>query len=301
MNEEENKQTEAVEENLESTDKKVEVKSESLASPRPYKHKNREDVYKDNDDTQSAATDGTDTEENSEATPDDQRPASAEDKVFKKRYDDLKRHYDSTISKHKDELLRLKKQVEEATKKAYLPQMSKDELDDWRKDNPEMYDVMKTLAYEEADEKTKAVETKLEELKNTQLNLSREKAEVELLKLHPDFYEIKDSDEFHEWAEKQDDMFKNWLYNNFDNSKLAARAIDLYKMDSGLSKKAKVSSAEAKAEAAKAVTKTRTGDENKMQDKRVWSIKEISKLKPHEFDKLEKEIDLAKREGRITT
>ena len=72
-------------------------------------------------------------------------------------------------------------------------------------------------------------------------------------------------------------------------------------MDSGLSRKPKVSSAEAKAEAAKAVTKTRTGDENKMQDKRVWSIKEISKLKPHEFDKLEKEIDLAKREGRITT
>ena len=160
---------------------------------------------------------------------------------------------------------------------------------------------MKTLAYEEADEKTKAVEIKLEEIKNAQLNLSREKAEVELLKLHPDFYEIKDSDNFHEWADKQDDMIKNWLYNNFDNSKLAARAIDLYKMDSGLSRKPKVSSAEAKAEAAKAVTKTRTGDENKMQDKRVWSIKEISKLKPHEFDKLEKEIDLAKREGRITT
>ena len=178
--------------------------------------------------------------------------------------------------------------------------MSKDELDDWRKENPEMYDVMKTLAYEEADEKSKAVEAKLEEIKTAQLNLAREKAEVELLKLHPDFYEIKSSDEFHEWAEKQDDMIKGWLYNNFDNAKLAARAIDLYKMDSGLSKKAKVSSAEAKAEAAKAVTRTRVGDENKIKDKKVWSLKEISKLKPHEFDKLESEIDLAKREGRIT-
>ena len=70
------------------------------------------------------------------------------------------------------EILKLKKQVEQAAKKAYLPQMSKDELDDWRKDNPEMYDVMKTLAYEEADEKTKAVEVKLEEIKNAQLNLA---------------------------------------------------------------------------------------------------------------------------------
>jgi hypothetical protein len=299
MNEEE-KQTEVIEEGTESTP--VETKSESLGSPKPYKNKDREDVWKDDEpnNEQSAATVDKDTEETSKATPEEQRPANAEDRVFKKRYDDLKRHHDSTISKHKDELLRLKKQVEEATKKAYLPQMSKDELDDWRKENPEMYDVMKTLAYEEADEKSKAVEAKLEEIKNAQLNLAREKAEVELLKLHPDFYEIKSSDEFHEWAEQQDDMIKNWLYNNFDNAKLAARAIDLYKMDVGLSKKAKVSSAEAKAEAAKAVTKTRVGDENKIKDKKVWSLKEISKLKPHEFDKLESEIDLAKREGRIT-
>lgn len=299
MNEEE-KQTEVIEEGTESTP--VETKSESLGSPKPYKNKDREDVWKDDEpnNEQSAATVDKDTEETSKATPEEQRPANAEDRVFKKRYDDLKRHHDSTISKHKDELLRLKKQVEEATKKAYLPQMSKDELDDWRKENPEMYDVMKTLAYEEADEKSKAVEAKLEEIKNAQLNLAREKAEVELLKLHPDFYEIKSSDEFHEWAEKQDDMIKGWLYNNFDNAKLAARAIDLYKMDSGLSKKAKVSSAEAKAEAAKAVTRTRVGDENKIKDKKVWSLKEISKLKPHEFDKLESEIDLAKREGRIT-
>jgi hypothetical protein len=299
MNEEE-KQTEVIEEGKESTP--VETKSESLGSPKPYKNKDREDVWKDDEpnNEQSAATVDKDTEEDSKATPEEQRPASAEDKVFKKRYDDLKRHHDSTISKHKDELLRLKKQVEEATKKAYLPQMSKEELDDWRKENPEMYDVMKTLAYEEADEKSKAVEAKLEEIKNAQLNLAREKAEVELLKLHPDFYDIKADDDFHEWAEEQDSMIKNWLYNNFDNAKLAARAIDLYKMDRGLSKKAKVSSAEAKMEAAKAVTKTRVGEESKMKEKKVWSLKEISKLKPHEFDKLESEIDLAKREGRIT-
>jgi len=299
MNEEE-KQTEVIEEGTESTN--VETKSESLVSSRPYKNKDREDIWKDDEpNTQDAATVDKDTEETSKATPEEQRPANAEDRVFKKRYDDLKRHHDSTISKHKDELLRLKKQVEEATKKAYLPQMSKEELDDWRKENPEMYDVMKTLAYEEADEKSKAVEAKLEEIKNAQLNLAREKAEVEILKLHPDFYEIKADDNFHEWAKEQDDMIKDWLYNNFDNAKLAARAIDLYKMDIGLSKKAKVSSAEAKMEAAKAVTKTRVGDENKIKDKKVWSLKEISKLKPHEFDKLESEIDLAKREGRITT
>jgi len=34
-----------------------------------------------------------------EATPSTERPENAEDRVFKKRYDDLKKHYDSTLSK----------------------------------------------------------------------------------------------------------------------------------------------------------------------------------------------------------
>jgi len=36
-----------------------------------------------------------------EATPSTERPENAEDRVFKKRYDDLKKHYDSTLSSTK--------------------------------------------------------------------------------------------------------------------------------------------------------------------------------------------------------
>ena len=49
------------------------------------------------------------------ATPIAERPAKAEDRVFKKRYDDLKKHYDSTINKHKDELQSLRTQLESST------------------------------------------------------------------------------------------------------------------------------------------------------------------------------------------
>ena len=34
-------------------------------------------------------------------------------------------------------------------------------------------------------------------------------------------------------------------------------------------------------------------------DKKIWSANEIAKLKPHEFVKYEKDIDLARLEGRI--
>jgi len=55
-----------------------------------------------------------------------------------------------------------------------------------------------------------------------------------------------------------------------------------------------------KQDAAAAVTKTRTSPANQVSDdKKIWTSSEISKLKPHEFERLEKEIDLASREGRI--
>ena len=51
-----------------------------------------------------------------EATPSTERPENAEDRVFKKRYDDLKKHYDSTLFKHKDEVRTLRTQLETTTK-----------------------------------------------------------------------------------------------------------------------------------------------------------------------------------------
>ena len=62
------------------------------------------------------------------ATPIAERPVNAEDRVFKKRYDDLKKHYDSTINKHKDEVTSLRSQLESSTKE-FVPPKSKSELE----------------------------------------------------------------------------------------------------------------------------------------------------------------------------
>ena len=76
-----------------------------------------------------------------EATPSTERPENAEDRVFKKRYDDLKKHYDSTLSKHKDEVRTLRTQLETSTKE-FVPPKSKDELEAWRKEYPDVYDMV---------------------------------------------------------------------------------------------------------------------------------------------------------------
>lgn len=254
----------------------------------------------------TAATEQKDTDASEEtadqtdnqATPIAERPANAEDRVFKKRYDDLKRHYDSTIQKHKEELSSLRAQLESSTQQ-FTPPKSKEELESWKKEYPDVYDMVETIAMTKADARAKDVEEKYQNLQKQQEQIAREKAEVELLKVHPDFNDLRQKDDFHEWAQLQDPTIQSWLYENTSNSKLAARAIDLYKMDRGISTLSKKEEKDVKKEAAKAISKTRKSTESEIPKKKVWTVSEISRMKPHEFEKHEKDIDLARLEGRI--
>ena len=232
------------------------------------------------------------------ATPIAERPENAEDRVFKKRYDDLKRHYDSTFGKHKDEVRNLRTQLEQSTKQ-FVPPKSKEELEAWRKEYPDVYDMVETIAITRADTRAKEMEDKYQNLQVQQEQIAKEKAEVELLKMHPDFNELRSKDDFHEWAAKQDPVIQDWLYENTSNASLAARALDLYKMDKGLGKYSKKEEKDIKKEAAKVVSKTKKAEASDAPTKKIWSNAEISKMTVNEYAKYEEEIDKAVREGRI--
>ena len=232
------------------------------------------------------------------ATPSTERPENAEDRVFKKRYDDLKRHYDSTLGKHKDEVRTLRTQLEQSSKQ-FIPPKSKDELESWRKEYPDVYEMVETIAMTKADNRTKEMETKYQNLQVQQEEIAKEKAEVELLKMHPDFNELRSKDDFHEWAAKQDPVIQDWLYENTSNASLAARALDLYKMDKGLGKYSKKETQDVKKEAARAISKTKKAEAPDAPTKKVWSNAEISKMNVREYAKYEEEIDKAIKEGRI--
>jgi len=232
------------------------------------------------------------------ATPSTERPENAEERVFKKRYGDLKRHYDSTLGKHKDEVRTLRTQLEQSSKQ-FVPPKSKDELESWRKEYPDVYEMVETIAMGKADSRAKEIEDKYQNLQVQQEQIAKEKAEVELLKVHPDFNDLRSKDDFHEWAAKQDPVIQDWLYENTSNASLAARALDLYKMDRGLGKYSKKEEQNAKKEAAKAVSKTKKADAPDTPTKKVWSNAEISKMNVSEYAKYEEDIDKAVREGRI--
>ena len=263
--------------------------TEDVATPSPYKHPSRNLMDKE---VETTATEES-KEETDEKKPKEDRPVGVEDAAFKKRYDDLKRHYDETISKHKDEVLKLKKEKEAVASQPIFK--SKEDLEEWRKDYPDMYDSVMQLTTEATLKSKQEMEEQLLEIKKQQSSLSRDRAEVELAKKHPDFKEIRESGDFHDWASVQDNTVQSWLYDNTDNPNAAARAIDLYKYDRGLSSK-KVNY-DAKKEAAKAVSKTKASETPT--EKKQWTWASIKKMKPEEYSKFEADIDKAHREGRI--
>ena len=275
---EENKKEEIKQEETQVED----TQTQALLEPSPYKRKATDDT----------ATVSEDTSSEEEATPDEERPVNAEEEVFKKRYDDLKRHYDSTVNKHKDDVSKLKRQLEESAEQV-LPK-TKEEIEAWRTKYPDVYDVIETIAHNKADEKAKKIQTELKELESQQAVVQRDKAEVELAKLHPDYHDIRGDEKFHQWVSEQDSTIQGWLYENTSNAKLAARAIDLYKVDTGYKKK----KADKSLEASKSVTSTSKRDINTA-NKKTWKVSDIAKMKPAEFAKHEKDIDLARVEGRI--
>ena len=281
MEKDENKSEVVEEKNSEAT--------EEVANPTPYKHPNRSLLEKENETTATEES----KEEPDEEKPKEDRPVGVEDAIFKKRYDDLKRHYDETISKHKDEVLKLKKEKEAIASKPTFK--SKEELEEWRKDYPDMYDSVMQMTTDATLKTKQEMEEQLLQIKKQQTALARDRAEVELAKKHPDFKEIRESSDFHDWASVQDNTVQSWLYDNTDNPNAAARAIDLYKYDRGLSTK-KVNY-DAKKEAAKAVSKTKPSETPS--DKKTWKWSEIQKMKPDVYAKFEEEIDKAHKEGRI--
>ena len=218
---------------------------------------------------------------------------------YKKRYDDLKSHYDSKLNEFKT---REQELLDEAAKNRpnYVAPKSPEDLEKFRKQYPDVYEVVETVAHMQSSEKTKSLEEKLATLEERETDLITKQAHERLLQNHPDFEEIRNDDEFHSWAKSQPQSIQNWIYKNNNDGYLASRALDLYKKDSGIttsSKTKKPSSRRSKKSAADMVS-TKTTAVEPRQD-RIWTEREIAAMSIHEFDRFEDEINQAISEGRV--
>ena len=216
---------------------------------------------------------------------------------YKKRYDDLKKHYDSKLNEFK---AREQELIDEATKNrpTYKAPKSPEEIEQFRKEYPDVYEVVETVSHLQAEEKSKDLKEKLERLQERERELVRKDAEKRLMDKHPDFEDIRNSDDFHGWAKEQPKSIQDWIYKNADDADLASRAIDLFKKDIGLETPEKKKSSSKQTKSAADMVSTKTTTVEPKQDK-IWSEREIAAMSMAEFDKHEAEISEAMQQGRI--
>ena len=233
-------------------------------------------------------------EETEEEKLEKEKPANAEEKTFKKRYGDLRRHTQQKEKDFQKQIDELKNQLDTATRKEMKLPKSDEDLETWAKEYPDVAAIVETIAIKKAKEQSQVLEKRIKEIDEMSIEASKEKAEVELLKIHPDFSEIREDDSFHEWADEQPKWIQDALYENNDDARSAARAIDLYKADKNITTKKPRSKDAAKAVNAKSERPALDNDTS-------GAIKEsdVQKMSAQEYEKHSDEIMEAIRGGKF--
>ena len=222
-------------------------------------------------------------------------PTSAEEKTFKKRYGDLRRHAQQKEADLQEQINQLRDQLDSATKKQIQLPKSDEDIEAWAKQYPDVAGIVETIAIKKSKEQAKELEDRIQKINEMQESASKEKAEVELLKLHPDFVDIREDDDFHNWAEEQPQWVQKALYENDNDAKSAARAIDLYKADRNIGKKKTSSKDAALATNPKSTrTKPQTNEEST-----YLRESQVQKMSSQEYEKRADEVMEAIRTGKF--
>ena len=266
------------------------------AASKPYEGANDAMGYKLNSKVVVDTMIDTDEATQEAKTPQENQPYKKVD--YKKRYDDLKKHYDTKVNTFKQKEEELHAQLR-ANRPKYKAPKSAEELQEFRKNYPDVYDVVESVAHTQTSKELEDLKEELKFLQNKNLEISNKEAELTLEKYHPDFSEIRESDEFHAWADKQPEEIKGWIYSNGSNATLAARAIDLFKQDVGKLKSNNQSNISGDLVSSSEMIKVKNNKEIGYGSKKIYTRSQIAAMSQSEFDKSETAITEAMSEGRV--
>lgn len=226
------------------------------------------------------------------AETDDDEPLTAEEKSYKKRYGDLRRHMNELQGK-------IKELEEKGTtqKEALVPPKSEEEVIAWMKKFPDVAAIVEAIAERKATEKFSSAQDRLSQLDQLAADAVRSKAEAEIRVFHPDFDTLREKDEFHDWAEEQPKWIKDALYENDDDPASVVKVINLYKMEKGIDNKG-IKEAAKKA-VTNVVTKRSKPDVDENGNGKLFKESQVSRMSAHEYEKHQDEIMEAIRSGKF--
>ena len=226
-----------------------------------------------------------------EAASDEDKDLTREEKTYKKRYDDLRRHQNKLVEQVKT----LEAQVSDPS--SFAAPTTEAELEAWKEKYPDVANIVSTLAKKEAQAMYNAADERLSRLDEIAEQADRAKAEAEIRAIHSDFDELKDSEVFHDWVDVQPKWVKDALYVNSDDPASVARVIDLYKADNNIVNKGKKASAK-RAATAIVTKKGRTSVDAEESNGRITES-DVNKMSTVEYEKRSDEIMEAIRGGRF--
>jgi len=236
----------------------------------------------------------------SQATPEEAPEEEAQPRKrtnYKKRYDDLKKHYDQKLAEFKQTEQELRAEAMQA-QPAYSPPKSEEELESFRQEYPDLYNTVETVAHMQSQRQVADLEAQLQSMRQRESEVLRREAESTLKQRHPDFEDLRGDEDFHEWAKEQPEQIQDWIYKNPDNVTLASKAIDLYKLETGKSQTQSQPRQRRPQGSAADMVSTKTTSVDSKQPK-IWTEREIAAMSLDQFDRYEDEIKQAMMEGRV--
>jgi hypothetical protein len=228
-----------------------------------------------------------------EDTSEDDSKLNAEERSFKKRYGDLRRHM---AEKEKEWEQKFEAFENRMKKEAVTPPKSDEDIEEWAKQYPDVAGIVETIAAKKAKEMFSKAEARLQELDDAQTEARRVKAENAIRKAHDDFDDLRASDEFHNWASEQPKWVQDALYENSDDPASVVRVIDLYKVDKGLTTSAKKTKAK---QAATTVTRRSKTEVDVDDANDVIRESDVAKMSDKEFEAKADDINKAIRSGKF--
>jgi len=233
------------------------------------------------------------TQEAETDTEDEEKTLSAEERSFKKRYGDLRRHIQKKEKEWEEKLEALQKR---SAREGIVAPKSDEDIESWAKEYPDVAGIVETIAAKKAQEMFAKAEIRLQELDDAQAEVTRSKAENKIKETHADFDELRESDKFHDWADEQPKWVRDALYENSDDPASVVRVIDLYKIDNGLTSTDRKTKRKA---AASTVTKRSKTEVDVEDANNVITETQVAKMSAKEFEERSDEINIAIRSGKF--
>ena len=224
---------------------------------------------------------------------DAKEPETGEERTYKKRYDDIRKLQSNTAA----ELKAIKAQLENAKEQGIVrPPKSDEDIQAWADKYPDVAAIVETIAEKKAQEKFSFAEDRLRQIDEMSEEANRSKSMDVIRDSHSDFDDLKESDEFHDWAGEQPKWVQDALYENQDDPRSVVRVIDLYKGDKGLDTKSRKKSTK---EAASAVVTKRSTKPSQADTEVTFTESQIGKMSMKDFEKHQDAIMEAQRTGKF--